>query len=447
MGFTGILLPDSGESMRVHASDRLDWLRCPTALFRALFACGIAVLAAQSTHAQTTSEIEELKALLQQTQDSMERMMQEHQEQIEGLNQRIQELESRSQKQQVDQQVVKNELLEQEVKIGELDSAPADRLSIHGYFDVQYLDAEDSNVGSFVQNELSVFLRHSTPDERWTIFSEIEFEVLYSDDYFFVESDVEAELEIETAWLEYVFSDELKIRAGKHLLPHYWQTYHYPNLTMSTRPPAMVGRVFPKDTIGVEARGDWWWNDLRGISYVAYVGNGGDSEDSAVDRNENKAVGGHVTLHLAGNSHFETLDLGASAHIGDEHSGADTSVYGLDAQVRVWQLEFLSELAWGRQEASTRTGSGLPPNVESDGLGYYAQIAYNFKPRWHTFYRFDELDLVDDGPGLFDAHQHTVGLNFRPIPSVSLKLEGFRAYPDGDVDPFNGFATSVVYNF
>lgn len=433
--------------MDLHRYGRVRRGPSPAGVIAIVFVSAFAVLGTTPASAQTSSEIEELKALLQQTQDSMERMMQEHQEQIDALNQRIKELESRTQEQQVEQEAVKDELLDQELKIGELESAPADRLSIHGYFDVQYLDAEDSNVGSFVQNELSVFLRHSTPDERWTFFSEIEFEVLYSDDYFFVESDEETELEIETAWLEYVFSDELKIRAGKHLLPHYWQTYHYPNLTMSTRPPAMVGRVFPKDTIGVEARGDWWWNDLRGVSYVAYVGNGGDSDDSAVDRNENKAVGGHATLHLAGDTTFETLDFGASIHVGDEHSGADRTVYGLDAQIRIWKLEFLSELAWGRHEAATRPGSGLPPFVESDTLGYYAQVAYNFKPRWHTFYRFDELDLVEDGPGLFDAHQHTLGVNFRPIPSVSLKLEGFRAYPDGDVDPFNGFATSVVYNF
>lgn len=397
--------------------------------------------------AQSPSEVEELRTLLERTQESMQRMMDEHQKQIDILETRIGELEGRTTSTEQVQRKIVDDVIEQEIALGEMRSSPRDRLTIHGYFDVLYLDAQDSNVGSFVQNELSIFFRHTTEDERWTFFSEIEFEVSEGDDFFFVDSDKTSEIEIETAWLEYLVSDELQIRAGKHLLPQYWQTYHYPNLTMSTRQPSMVGRIFPKDIIGVEARGDWWWNDKRGLSYVAYVGNGGDSEISEVDRNDDKAVGAHATLHLAGDGIFDTFDLGGSIYTGRDHSNRGESIFGVDAQIRLRKFEFLSEFAWGDQQVDTPPGSGLAPQVSSDTFGFYTQLTYGFTSRWHGFYRFDELDLLEGGSGTFDAHLHTLGLNFRPLPNISLKLEGFRAFPDSDVDAFNGIATSIVYNF
>ena len=44
----------------------------------------------------------------------------------------------------------------------------ADRLSVHGYADLQYAGDASDEYGSFVQNELSVFVRATTGDERLT---------------------------------------------------------------------------------------------------------------------------------------------------------------------------------------------------------------------------------------------------------------------------------------
>lgn len=397
---------------------------------------------------QERSEIDELKGLLVETQESMQQMMEKHQKQMDVLQRRIQELEQKSIETEASQENFEDALMERDLDDADRGDLLDSNLSLHGYYDFLFLDATDSKSRSFILNELSLFLRGSTDDERWTFFSELEFELFDGDDFFFKDNSSDSELEIETAWLEYSVSDTLQVRAGKHLLPQYWQTYHYPNLTLSTRPPAMVGRIFPSDIIGLEARGDYWFDNQRGVSYVAYLGNGGDSEESEVDQNENKAVGGRVTAHLAGvESPFDTLDLSVSGYTGQDNDGNNETILGLDAQIRIQEWEFLTEFALGDQHVQLLDGQGNDISGPSDTLGYYFQLGYNFMPRWHTFYRYDELDLYDDGPSALDAHQNTIGINYRPRSNISLKLELFEADVDRLNDPFHGVAAAIVYNF
>lgn len=403
---------------------------------------------ASSVWAQAPSEIDAVKVLLQQTQESMKQMMEQHQQQLDVLQKRIEELEEKAVESEVAQESIVESLMEQDVASADQSSSLNDNLSLHGYYDFLFLDATDSKSRSFILNELSLFLRSTTDDERWTFFSELEFEVIEGNDFYFGEEVSESEFEIETAWLEYSFSDELQLRTGKLLLPQYWQTYHYPNLTLSTRPPAMVGRIFPSNLVGISGKGDVWFDNQQGFSYVAYVGNGGDSDVNEVDQNENKAIGGRFTAHLAGDaSSFDTLDFSVSGYTGQDHDSNNETVLGLDTQIRLRKWELLSEFAWGDQHVEFRDAPDSIMEVDSDTVGYYLQLGYNFRPRWHTFYRFDELDLYDDGPTPLDAHQNTVGLNFRPRSNISLKIELFEADVDRIGDPFYGVASAIVYNF
>lgn len=391
------------------------------------------------------SEIEELKALLRETQESMQRMMQEHQAQIEALSNRIEEMESRSEKTDAAHEELEAEVAAQNVTTSELESSLFGNISLHGYDDFQYIATDSSVADSFVQNELAIFLRHASEDEKWTFFSELEFELSDDGSFFFEEYDDESEFEVETAWIEYHVRDGFKMRAGKHLLPQYWQTYHYPNLTLSTRPPAMVGRIFPKNIIGVQTRGDFWFPSERGLSYVAYLGNGGDTDISEIDTNENKAIGGRLTAHLASGKRIDTFDLSVSGYSGKDENDEAEDIFGFDAQIRIGKFELLSEFAFGNQVVDAPENSGVLM-ARSDTEGYYVQAAYQIAPRWHMFYRFDKLELFS-GDGDFDSEQHTLGANFRPRPNLSLKLELFHALLEGENDRFNGLATSIVYNF
>ncbi len=398
----------------------------------------------------TPDEVAELKALLLETRDAMREIQATYEARIDTLESRIDELEDGVEKQS--EQVEAQELVavEQQTQLEEVQSEVRDRLSIHGYYDFQYIDADNEVVGSFIQNELSIFLRSSTEDEQWTVFGELEFERIDGNDYLGSRTKADGDLEIETAWLEYRHNDRFRIRAGKLLLPQYWQSYHYPNLTLSTLAPLMVGNIFPKSIVAMQLIGDWWTANERGISYSLYGGNGGDGELREFDANEHKAIGGRLTLRLAGRNKpdwLETLDFSVSTYLGDDDDGRNQSIVGFDTQIRVGRLELLAELAHGNQPSYLRRTFDRTWHRDGESLGFYIQPSYRITPQWHVFYRYDYLNLDNSGQTPFDESRHTLGTTYRPLPNISLKLELFHSEPENDRLDFNGVASSVVFNF
>jgi hypothetical protein len=410
----------------------------------------VVLLCAGSSHGEEVDEISELKALLIETRDAMREMSAAYETRIDTLESRLEGLEAESVEAGDAREALESSSIEQQTLLEEVQSGARDRLSIHGYYDFQFIDADSDVVGSFIQNELSIFLRSSTEDEQWTIFSELEFERIDGNDFLLGRGAESGELEIETAWLEYRHSDHLRMRAGKLLLPQYWQTYHYPNLTQSTLPPLMVGNVFPKSIVALQASGDWWTDNGRAISYALYVGNGGDAEQHELDQNDNKAVGGRLTLRLAGRNKpawLDTLDLSVSGYVGDDEDGRSESILGFDTQIRAGRTELLAELAHGNQAKYSRRHFRWFHGGSGESLGFYVQPSYRLAPQWHVFYRYDYLDLDDDSWTPFDEKRHTLGVNFRPRPNISLKFELFHGEPEAHNDDFNGLASSVVFNF
>lgn len=419
------------------------------ARFARAAACVVAALCA-TARADTKGEMAELKALLLQTQQQMQSIRSDYEQKIDALENRIEELEGAQAQSSQGQAELEESLLEQRALADEVRTEVNDRLSIHGYYDFQYFDANDGTVGSFNQNELSIFLRSSTDDEKWTVFGEIEFNRIDGNDYLSDRGRQSENLQVETAWLEYRHSDRLRVRGGKLLLPQYWQTYHYPNLTLSTLQPLMVGNIFPKSIVAVQVSGDWWNRNERGLSYALYIGNGGDTDESGLDRNDDKTVGGRLTLRLAGKNKpawLDTLDFSVSGFLGEDDHGRSESVIGSDMQIRLGRFELQAEIAHSdepRYEAGVFRRRFDHPG---ESLGYYVQTAYRVSPQLHLFYRYDNLDLDDKRPTPWDEERHTIGINYRPKPNISLKLELFQDEPEGPNDNYAGVASSVVFNF
>lgn len=326
----------------------------------------------------------------------------------------------------------------------------ADRLSIHGYADFQYGADSREDGGSFIQNEVSLFLRAQSPDERWTLFSELEFDRVDGEDFLTDRGGKSVEVEFETAWAEYRHSDRLRLRAGKLLLPQHWQTFHYPNLTLSTLAPLMSGNVFPKSVVAVQASGDWWHGDNRGVGYSVFAGHGGDTARVELEQSDGVALGGRLTFRLAGSqgpAWLDTFDVSLSGLASDDSEGRDELVLGFDTQIRAGRLEVLSEFALGTAARDRGNLRARLLGESGDTLGFYVQGAWRVAPKWHVFYRFDHLDLNDEAVAERDESRHTVGVNFRPTPRVSLKIEAFHSVPEGDRDDYEGVAGSVVVNF
>lgn len=324
------------------------------------------------------------------------------------------------------------------------------RLSVHGYADLQYGGDSRERSGSFIQNELSVFVRATTKDEKWTAFSEIEFDRIDGEVYLTDRGGKSIEVEMETGWIEFRDSDQFRLRGGKLLLPQYWQSNHYPNLTMSTLAPLMSGNVFPKSIVALQASGDWWNAKDRGLSYALFAGGGANTALMELEQNDNLAAGGRLTFRLAGRdgpAWLDTLDFSLSALASENDFDRGELIFGLDSQIRLGRLEILAEFARGSLPRVDNSLRSRLNQEDGDTVGAYVQAAYRLTDRWHGFYRYDYLDFNDGIPTPRDETRHTVGANFRPRPNVSLKLELFHSQPENPRDSYDGMAASVVFNF
>jgi hypothetical protein len=312
-----------------------------------------------------------------------------------------------------------------------LDRAP----NLAGYYDFEYINDDRKNSpGEFRQHRLTLLLTKELPKYRF--FGEVEFEygAKFEGEGGTELEESTGEVKLEEVWGEYIHSDSLTLRAGKIFVPSYVSIHHWPNLWLSTRYPLMRNKVFPDTFVGVMAYGSKYWEKL-GVTYKGYVANGVSEFEAKEDTNENKAVGGQLTFHLPSHGLLDTFDVAVSGYMESPPDAERTQTWGLESQIRKGKWEVLTELALrGGEESRT---------------GFYLQPSYRFNERWATFYRYDFLDV---DPDFWDVNpvgkkqEHTIGVNYRPITDVSLKLEYFYSSQSEDGD-FSGVAASVAIRF
>lgn len=299
---------------------------------------------------------------------------------------------------------------------------------INGYYAFEYfINNQGNNPATFRQHALSLFITHSW--DAWRVFTELEYEdgpALEADSSGNVQG--KGAVTMEVGWFEYRAGDALVIRGGKFLLPEYWNVNHYPPVVLSTNRPLMVRNVFPTDSVGVMAHGKVFPGGVGG-SYDLYYANGQSS--TATDDNENKAVGGHVTIHLGAlAAPFSRLDVGGSFH--SERAAGLGGAYdavGAELQANTNRLEVLAEYANRRADLSAE--------------GFYVQPSARVYGQVRAFYRYDYLD-----DGTNPQTRHTLGVNWRPTANVSLKIEGnTNDYAKPGQESYDELATSVALFF
>jgi hypothetical protein len=303
----------------------------------------------------------------------------------------------------------------------------AERVRVNGYFSLDYYaDNRATSHNGFEQESFNLFVGRSW--DRWRVLGEIEYEGGPDIEATGAGAQGNGAISAEVAWAEYRFRDALSLRGGKFLLPQYWNLNHYAPVVLSTTRPLMVRQVFPVSTVGLMAHGDVFPGAF-GASYSAYYANG--QTPDATDDNENKAVGGRVTAHLGGLSRaLSRLDVSASGHSERLQAlGGTVDILGGDLQLDAGRFQILAEYA-------TATGN---PTLE----GFYIQPAARVCDGVRLFYRYDYLD-----DGMNPQKRHTLGLNWRPMANVSLKLEGqTHAFVHPGGDGYDRVAASVALFF
>jgi hypothetical protein len=348
-------------------------------------------------------------------------------------------------------------------------------VSIGGYGEVLYQNFEEGDDQWDVLR--AVFYFGYKFNDRILFNSEIEYE------HGLTGEDEDGEVAVEFAYLDFLFRDEVNVRAGLLLAPlGFLNELHEPPVFYGANRPRVERVVLPTTW---RENGAGIFGDLGGFSYRAYVMNGLDSKGFSASsgirggrqggskaKSDDFAFTGRVDW-----TGVPGLLVGASAYVGGsgqdeevlgETFGGDVTLFDVHAEWK-WRGLQLRGL-WTRVEIddveliNAQNGFEGGDSVGEKLAGYYVEAAYDLLAHRDTeqqlspYLRHEGYDTQDELPGGLlsdysgdelqleidkirgrDANLLTLGIAYRPIPQVILKVD----YQDFDnaagtaMDQFN----------
>ena len=237
------------------------------------------------------------------------------------------------------------------------------------------------------------------------------------------------EIALEYAFLSYTGLKNLRISAGKFIVPfgRFNKDLHPTWINKMPDRPLGMDNVFPQtySDVGVWVSGAAAVTGGTRIVYDAFVVNGllgedgGDIRDlrdndreslSGGGRDNNKSFGGRLGVELGP----QGLDLGASVYTGnylDDPTGNLTlTLFGADAAYSHRGLEVRAEAVFANQDA---TGGDLKKK------GGYAQAAYLVQGRFEPVVRFSLKDMPGEDA---DRRRLSFGGSYYLSPNSSVRL-------------------------
>jgi hypothetical protein len=229
---------------------------------------------------------------------------------------------------------------------------------------------------------------------------------------------------IEYAFVEYAFSDLMKVRVGKMFIPFgiYNEIHTAKPAFLSVKEPASTNkaerivddafRFYPRWGAGIAVHGDGLIGD-RGFSYDVFLSNGDQSETNPFEEDNNtaKAVTGRFRFEPS-----ESLEVGTSFYRDQQDSDGVGSLTSsgveLRYQARAWKLWAELDFGW------------LEPQEGDEILqmGWYLQPSYEFESGLTPYFR---LERVDPSTEVADDHGYDViaGLNYEVSGGFMIKIE------------------------
>ncbi len=313
-------------------------------------------------------------------------------------------------------------------------------VDISGYFNTRYFnDSRPRSPGRFQAHVVSLFFGKELG--KWRFFSEFELE--YAPKFAGDGSELSTsrgEILLETAWLNYLHRDWLNSRVGYLLVPTYWRVHHYPSIALTVTNPLIDKRIFPGALTGVSVEGSKYLGEA-GFSYALFGGNGRGPDQGRSDVDDHKATGGKFLFHAPTGGVFDVFDAGMISYRDKLSSGERERIYGFESRIEKGRLGFLGEFAH----------ADISPSQSGRAFfreGFYLQPWVRVSRRAHLVYRYDTLNFDSLRPHSRNARQHLFGVNYRPIPTLSLKLEFQRQRSRGrQGSAYNGFAAGAAFFF
>jgi hypothetical protein len=326
------------------------------------------------------------------------------------------------------------------------DNVASPPLEVAGYLASRNLTNDELvDRNGFREYSASVFL--SKTIGRWLFHSEINANTAPewdSEGIHLLPRMSNLSVKLETASANFNWRDWLQVQAGFLFVPTYWRTHRYQSTALTVDEPLVDQAVFPTAFTGVMIHGDKYLEE-GGISYQFYGGSAqqADFEGTvvAVDLARSRAVGGRVVWHIPSRHLFNTLDVGFQAHRGVYADAGPTQVYGSSLNLEAGRLQVLGEFADASSGASLTQASYYRQ-------GYYLQPSYRIAPPLFLVARYERLNRDSRDVDVSRMAKQSLGVTYRPIPAISLKLEAERFEPErGRVPPYYGVGFGLVYFF
>jgi hypothetical protein len=319
------------------------------------------------------------------------------------------------------------------------------KLTINGYSGFEFekqLDEEgngDPN-GSFDADLFDLVLNFQVTD-KIRVSSDLTWEhgAATEDDF--------GNVAVEYAFVEYAFSDLVKVRVGKMFIPFgiYNEIHTAKPAFLSVKEPASTNkterivddafRFYPRWGSGIALHGDGLIGE-RGFSYDVFLSNGDQSETNPFeeDNNSAKAVTGRFRLEP-----WEALEVGTSFYhdVPDADGVGSLTSSGVELryQARSWKLWAELALGW------------LDPQEGDEVLqvGWYLQPSYEFDNGLSPYFRVERVDPsndVDDDHG----YDFVAGVNYEVSGGFMIKFENnyFKGDSDSSLAQFPGASYNEI---
>jgi hypothetical protein len=319
-------------------------------------------------------------------------------------------------------------------------------LDVAGYVSFSYINDDALQEHDF-SRDYSASLFVSKTIGRWRFHSEFNAETAPeydSDGIHLFPRRPSLSVKLDSGFVNFNAHDWLQVQAGLLFIPTYWRTHRYQSTTLTVDEPLIDQTIFPTALKGGAIYGDKYWGDA-GVSYIAYGGIDEQSqfqEKTQVVQNEQaQVVGGKLTLHVPSREFLRTFDVAFHRLHRVAPDGLADELYAVELQLSKNRFEVLGEF----EHASLDFVNGVRGFIRQ---GYYIQPSYRITPRLFAVARYDRLDRDSRFADQNNLTRQSMGLTYRPIPAVSLKIEADRFEPQGARLPaYYGVTAAAVWFF
>ncbi|MEE9615165.1 MAG: porin [Thermodesulfobacteriota bacterium] len=326
-----------------------------------------------------------------------------------------------------------------------------DRTTIGGYGELHYNDYKSEDKDSSIDfHRFVLFFSHEIND--WIRFdSEVELEHSLSGE------GKSGEVELEQAYLDFMLSKRINVRAGLMLMPvGIMNETHEPPTFYGVERPDMDKKIIP--TTWWEAGVGIYGEILPGLNYRLYgvssLDASGFSASSGLRGGRQKVSKARAEdLALTGRLEYTGLPglkIGGSFFWGDTsqnddaYGDATVTILEGDVQASIWQFDFKGQYAHVYLDDAYEVSTANAEAVGEEMYGWYVEGGFRLlglifpesEQEFALFARYSEYDTQDEvasgftADGKNDVEVLTIGLDYKPHPNIVIKLD----YQDRDND-------------